>query len=238
MKKKVLIVEDNLEFAQTMFNYIKENNKYVEILGMALDGYEALDYLREDIPDIIILDLQMPKLNGIGFLNKIKKLKTDIFIISGEREFINQIDYEYFDKIRKVYVKPFSISQLNDDLNNICYESKTTKIKDMINKELLNFNFNRGTNGYLYLIECIEKSIKEPQILRNMEGELFPYISKKLNIDDPKYIKWSLQKLMKSMSRYTNSEIISDYFIDTRNPTLKVFITTIDDKIIEKLKEA
>lgn len=175
MKKKVLIVEDNLEFAQTMFKYIKENNKYVEILGMALDGYEA---------------------------------------------------------------KPFSISQLNNDLNNICYESKTTKIKDMINKELLNFNFNRGTNGYLYLVECIEKSIKEPQILRNMEGELFPYISEKLNIDDPKYIKWSLQKLMKSMSRYTNSEIISNYFIDTRNPTLKVFIITIDDKIIEKLKEA
>lgn len=238
MKKKVLIVEDNYEFALTMFNYIKENNEYMEMLKIASNGEEALNYLINDIPDIILLDLNMPKLNGLEFLDKIKDLEVGIFIISGEVEFINQINCEYFNIIRKVYIKPFSISKLNDDLKKIYCESENTKLKDIIEEELSVFNFNKGSNGYLYLIECIEKSIEEPTILRNMEKDLFPYISNKLNIDNPKSIKWSLVKLLDSMTRYTKTEIILNCFPYTKHPTLKAFIVTIDKNIMKKTKIA
>lgn len=180
----------------------------------------------------------MPKISGIEFLNKISNFNIEVFIISGEIDYINQINYEYFDKIRKVYIKPFYISNLNDDLKNIYCESNNMKLRNIIDEELSIFNFNKGSSGYEYLIECIEKSILEPRILRNMEKELFPYISNKLNIDNPRTVKWDLQKLLDSMTRYTDNKILLSYFPYTKHPTLKVFITTIDNNIIKKSKSA
>ena len=72
-------------------------------------------------------------------------------------------------------------------------------------------------------------------MLKNMEKDLFPYVSNKLNVDNWKTIKWSLQKLMDSMTRYTKTEIILKYFPYTKHPTLKVFISTINDRVLEKI---
>lgn len=236
MNKKALIVEDNYEFAITLFNYIKENNEFIDLLNIASNGEDALKYVIDLKPDIVLLDLKMPKLDGIEFLNNVRNLNLDILIISGEREFINKIDYKYFDMIKKLYVKPFCISKLNDDLKDMYCKKDNTSLKNIIMDELA--NFNKGSNGYVYLVECIERTIEEPNILRNMEKELFPYVSNKLNIDNPKSIKWSLQKLLDSMTRYTKTETILNYFPYTKHPTLKVFITTINDNVIKKSKTA
>ena len=238
MKKRALIVEDNYEFAITLFNYIKENNEFIDLINIASNGEDALKYVIDLKLDSVLLDLKIPKLDGIEFLKSVRNLNLDIFIISGEREYINKIDYKYFDMIKKLYVKPFSISELNDDLKSIYCKKINKSLKDMITDELSNFNFNRGSSGYVYLVECIEKSIEDPNTLRNMEKELFPYISNKLNIDNPKSIKWSLQKLLDSMTRYTKTETILNYFPYTKHPTLKVFITTINDNVIKKSKIA
>ena len=92
----------------TIYNYINNNNEYVKILGIAINGEEALKFIEKTLPDIILLDLNMPKLNGIEFLNKINNLNIAIFIISGEIKYINAISYNNFDIIKKVYIKPLT----------------------------------------------------------------------------------------------------------------------------------
>ena len=68
MIDSVLIVDDNPEFVVLIYKYIQTEIKYIKTIGIASNGYEALDYLAKAKPDVIILDLKMPKLNGIEFL--------------------------------------------------------------------------------------------------------------------------------------------------------------------------
>lgn len=74
MKKKIMIVEDDsflmdaykLKLTHTDFDIITANN-----------GEEALDVYQKNQPDLIILDILMPKLDGIGFLKQFKKVNKD-----------------------------------------------------------------------------------------------------------------------------------------------------------------
>lgn len=73
IKKKILLVEDDLairEALSTMFT--KENFAVVE----AGDGEEALKIAHDQIPDVIILDLLMPKMDGMTMLKKLREDHT------------------------------------------------------------------------------------------------------------------------------------------------------------------
>ena len=70
---KILVVEDN-ELNMKLFFDILTYQKYD--VDKALDGLEALDKIKNNIYDLIILDIQLPKLNGFDLLEKLKKEKT------------------------------------------------------------------------------------------------------------------------------------------------------------------
>jgi len=72
-KRAILLVEDDRVDVMTVERALK-NNKITNRLDVAGNGEEALEYLRnKDIPQIILLDLNMPKMNGIEFLKVIKE---------------------------------------------------------------------------------------------------------------------------------------------------------------------
>ena len=81
MKKRALIVEDNYEFAITLFNYIKENNEFIDLINIASNGEDALKYVIDLKLDSVLLDLKIPKLDGIEFLKSVRNLNLDIFIM-------------------------------------------------------------------------------------------------------------------------------------------------------------
>ena len=62
-KIKLLIADDNKEFCSLLCEFFKEQDD-IEVLGVAYDGVEALEKVEELCPDVIILDLIMPNLDG------------------------------------------------------------------------------------------------------------------------------------------------------------------------------
>ena len=78
MKEKVtiLIADDNQEFARTLANYIQEQED-MEVIGLAKDGEEAIDMITNIAPDVVLLDVIMPHLDGIGVLEKINMIKSE-----------------------------------------------------------------------------------------------------------------------------------------------------------------
>ena len=73
-KITVLIADDNQEFSMTLATYLK-NQDDMMIIGRAKDGNEALDMISNLMPDVVLLDVIMPHLDGIGVLEKLNMIK-------------------------------------------------------------------------------------------------------------------------------------------------------------------
>jgi two-component system, chemotaxis family, protein-glutamate methylesterase/glutaminase len=69
-KIQVLIVDDSAVVRQTMSD-ILSSDPAIEILGVAADPFIAADKMKEQIPDVITLDIEMPRMDGLTFLQKI-----------------------------------------------------------------------------------------------------------------------------------------------------------------------
>ncbi|MDD1699557.1 MAG: chemotaxis-specific protein-glutamate methyltransferase CheB [Methanoregula sp.] len=71
---KVLIVDDSV-FMRTVIRDILANDSAIEIVGTASDGLDALDKIQSLSPDLITLDIEMPKMNGLEVLKELQKIK-------------------------------------------------------------------------------------------------------------------------------------------------------------------
>lgn len=72
-KVKIFIVDDHRIFRQGLAELLLKNSRY-QIVGEAGDGREAPEKIRKAKPDVVLLDISMPELNGIDAINQIKKL--------------------------------------------------------------------------------------------------------------------------------------------------------------------
>ena len=115
MKKiKVLMIDDNVNLIEMVSDYFEEHSK-IELVGRCFDGEEGLNVIKEGKLDfdLVILDLIMPKKDGIGVLKELKELKMNLNIIVAT-------SYNAPDTIRKVsefgvnyyILKPFDLCDI------------------------------------------------------------------------------------------------------------------------------
>lgn len=138
MKEKILIVEDEKEIADLITYNLKKENFDVSI---AFDGEQALEKLRNEIFDIVILDLMLPKLNGLEICkiirNNPKMHKTGILIVTAKTEEVDRIlglEMGADDYI----TKPFSPRELIARVKAVLRRLKTDSSEQLIRiKDLL-----------------------------------------------------------------------------------------------------
>lgn len=120
--KKILIVDDEPNILMTLEYTFKKKNFLVYI---ARDGQEALDLLKTEQPNIILLDIMMPKVDGYATLEMIKgdeKLKScKVVFLSAKNK---EIDIKKGMRLgADAYVtKPFSIKKLVEKVNELTEE--------------------------------------------------------------------------------------------------------------------
>ncbi len=82
-KIRILIADDNQLAAQTLRDNLEEHDDF-EVTNIAQDGYQAIELIEKDLPDVVLLDIIMPKLDGIGVLEYARTLTKEsrpVFII-------------------------------------------------------------------------------------------------------------------------------------------------------------
>ncbi|MGV7106159.1 response regulator transcription factor [Flavobacterium sp. U410] len=119
MKKKILIVDDEPNIIMSLEYTFKKNNFEVFI---ARDGQEALDILETKVPNIIILDVMMPNVDGYATLEAIKKdqklAECKVIFLSAKNK---ESDIQKgLDLGANAYMtKPFSLKKLIDKVNDL-----------------------------------------------------------------------------------------------------------------------
>ena len=119
MMKKILIVDDEPNIVMALEYTFKKNNFEVFI---ARDGQEALDILKVQLPDIIILDVMMPMVDGFATLEQIKKDERlqhckVIFLSAKNKE--KDIEKGLSLGANLYVVKPFSVKKLVEQVNEL-----------------------------------------------------------------------------------------------------------------------
>jgi DNA-binding response OmpR family regulator len=117
--KKILIVDDEPNIVMALEYTFKKNNFEVFI---ARDGQEALDILKKHLPDVIILDVMMPMVDGFATLEQIKKNEQlqhckIIFLSAKNKE--KDIEKGLSLGANLYVTKPFSIKKLVEQVQEL-----------------------------------------------------------------------------------------------------------------------
>ena len=114
-KLRILIAEDS-QSLRTAYKNILETKDEIEVVGMASDGEEALEMTRELSPDVAVLDVRMPKMDGLAAANRIMThdSRTAIVLVSAydDLAFVSAIMKN--DASRKAYILKNSLDDITE----------------------------------------------------------------------------------------------------------------------------
>jgi len=205
-KTNIIIADDNKEFCNILNDYLLTQNDMV-VTGIAENGVEALKLIEEKKPDLVILDIIMPILDGLGVLERLNTMDLNpmprIIILSAVGN--DKITQRALSLGADYYVlKPFDIEVLIKRIremsnNTICGDDvkKTFTYPDnieiKINKnqpvdritQITNIMHEIGVpahiKGYKYLREAINMLVDNIDLLSSVTKELYPLIGEKFN---------------------------------------------------------
>ena len=159
MNKKItiLIADDNPDFANTLTGYIEEDSE-LEIIAIARDGKEAVEMILNTQPDVVLLDVIMPHLDGIGVLERINaaKMKKNPLCIMLSAVGQDKITQRALELGAEYYaIKPFDITILLQRIKEINIHKQQPQFK---NSNINSYNISNIQNSY------INREIKAPYI--------------------------------------------------------------------------
>ena len=205
-KISVLIADDNQEFSHTLSNYINSQND-MEIVGMAKDGNEAIEMIKNIAPDVVLLDVIMPHLDGLGVLEKINALNiskkpTSIMLSAVGQDKITQkailLGAEYYvvkpfdielliKRIREIKIyKPsannnFFIREIKQQYIDISKSDikKEENLEALVTNVIHEVGVPAHIKGYQYLREAIMMVVNDIDVINQITKSLYPRIAMK-----------------------------------------------------------
>lgn len=234
---KLLILEENLNFARDLLNYIMRGNKKIQLINISVN----LEEIKENLNllgrrDIVLLDLNVPEINIdelIPILEKKGKNMPYLVCISQNMKQCEKIKYYTYDIIKSTN----SFNKIVNVINQITYIADEQFYEKLIKEELNKFEINITTFGYDYIVEGILLSLEDGKLLKDFQNGLYQTLAIKHNLARSYNIKWAIEKCIKATVRYTDFEIIKAYFhVETAEKvTPKLFISIIVENLKNKI---
>ncbi|MGI6065493.1 MAG: response regulator [Bacillota bacterium] len=122
-KWSILIVDDQLGVRRLLFEALKDDFRAVYMAG---SGMEAIELVKEHNPDLVIMDMKMPRMNGLEVLKNLRKMNFQCPVIMmtayGELEIVAQATKM---GVKKYITKPFDLRELRQIITDTLSEKTT-----------------------------------------------------------------------------------------------------------------
>jgi len=248
-KISILIADDNKEFCEILQEYISAQEDF-QMLGVAYNGVDALKMIQELNPDVVVLDIIMPHLDGIGVLEKLGNLNLThrpkvIILTTLGQEFMTQRSVElgadYY------ILKPFDLDVLGTRIKQMFSTStvnnshqpqvpiKNRNLDVEVTKIIHQMGVPAHIKGYQYLRDAILLVIDEVNLLGAVTKELYPMIAKKY-MTTPSRVERAIRHAIELAWDRGNVEMMNKFFgytinVERGKPTNSEFIAMVADKL-------
>ncbi len=139
MKSTILIIEDSQENIDGLRSMLEDDYE----IFVGINGSKAMNILNNIIPDIILLDIGLPDINGFNLLQMIRKIKkcenVPVIFITGEKDELDEkygLELGASDYIRKPYVPSVLKIKIKNNIENKLYKENLEKIVEQRTIEL------------------------------------------------------------------------------------------------------
>lgn len=244
---RVLIADDNREFCELLKEFLNQQPDF-ELVGVAYNGMEAVEAIEKTRPDVVILDIIMPHLDGIGVLEKfangaVSHRPKFVVLTALGQEAITQraveLGADYY------VVKPFNFSVLASRIKQLgdgasvstpfVAPVKPRNLDMAVTNIIHEIGVPAHIKGYHYLRDAILMVVNEINLLGGITKELYPMIAQKYNTT-PSRVERAIRHAIELAWDRGNVEAISKFFGYTVNvakgkPTNSEFIAMIADKL-------
>lgn len=264
-KIKIVIADDNKEFSSILSEYLRGQNDF-EVVGIAKDGLEAVKAVTTYEPDVLVLDIIMPHLDGLGVLERINSMNNanlpKVIVLSAvgqdkitqrainlgaEYYVVKPFDMDVFSKrIRQLFSSGSSIGEFRRGTFMVPESHHSFSDSNTLEAEITNIIHEIGVpahiKGYLYLREAITMVVNDIELLSAVTKELYPSIAKRYNTTASR-VERAIRHAIEVAWARGQVETINKLFGYTINngkgkPTNSEFIAMVADKLRLKNKMA
>lgn len=254
-KIKVCLADDNQELVNLVEDFLA-NQEDLEVIGTAYNGQDCLSVVEEKEPDVLVLDIIMPHLDGLAVLEKLREFPAEthpkvIMLTAFGQEDVTKkavsLGVSYF------ILKPFDLENLASNIRQVSNKAKTTLHRPSsmasssikkdkphdLNANITNIIHEIGVpahiKGYMYLREAISMVYNDIELLGSITKVLYPDIAKKYKTTSSRVERAIRHAIEVAWSR-GNYDSISSLFgytvsMSKAKPTNSEFIAMVADKL-------
>lgn len=228
---KIMIADDNIELSDIMKTLLSQNSDF-QVVKQTYTGIETINHYLTLKPDILILDMEIPSLNGTDVINYLcnhsieEQHKCNILIVSGK---IKKYPLNCAEKVFRIIQKPYDWDFLYKSIND-CYKFQLSTKKNTFEKEnikniLERLKFDFSHTGSKFLLEAI-LLVKESSSPVFTIDNLYIELAQK-HSTSPRRVKWNIENSINSSYKHSSISSYKTTFpnYDERKPTPKYLIS-------------
>lgn len=238
----LLIVENDTEQCKNILNYVCKCGRNIKLHSIAFNEEDAIELIKGEDPDIILLDLNLPGFTSYNILNYIGK--NDIEKYDNSIVLLCNRDVSAYNAVSSKFVnicyrKPVEMQVLLDRLEQLAvdkiYKLDLNQVQNKIRNELQRLHYNFSLHGSKYLLELIYELYNfrlKNLNYDNLKRDVYPILAERYN-KKPNTIKCDIAQATKHMLEDCDQTVLLNYFHyrTIEKPTVKEVIFTILNNI-------
>ena len=239
---KILLVDANETFTAQLSSVLGQNPAF-DVVGAANDGECAVELLHREQPDVLIMDLLLPKLDGISVLKEASSLPKPPLglVLTG---FLTDYAAQAAEKlgVRYFISKPCNLQMVAERVLEIVAAERADKkpfrqeaqVEALVTSIIHEIGVPAHVKGYQYLREAVRMVIDNHDVINRITKELYPGIARRYGTSSSKVERAMRHAIEVAWNRgrleSTNQMLGVKLFSERDKPTNGEFIALVADK--------
>ena len=237
--KTVLIADADFAFAKELSRALEESGKF-QVIDIALNGKLAIRMMEERHPDVLVMDILLPELDGLSILERISSAVPIPIIIATSAFLSNYVAVAAMDLgVRQLIKKPCDVGAIVASVARACRILPRSGIgydrRSLIANTLHDVGIPANIKGYSYLIDALELTIANPDATLSMTQSIYAPIARQYGVQ-PEQVSKSIKRAIDTCWDRGDLDTLQSYFgytvSNTRGmPTNGEFVSIIGEKL-------